>query len=218
MLGRERKSGRKVAIKQFDDKFTADPVFIRRLQGLLRTFRSFSTPYIVPVYEDCWHNNRFFYAMEYMEGGSLAELARLRAPLPLKEAFSIALQICLALDYLYIHNRAMSHGALKPENILLSVDGRVKVSGFDILWAMEGTKVFTANILKKYRQFTDTFLYAAPERFNSKGFLSGRVKNRDRGDPLKLPSRGWITVRIFILWGLSSLSCLPVCCLLKSTA
>lgn len=190
LLGRERYSGRKVAIKQFDDKLSADPVSIRRLQGLLKTFRSFSTPYIVPVYEDCWHNNHFFYAMEYMEGGSLAELVRLRAPLPLKEVFSIALQVCSALDYLYIRSKAMSHGALKPENILLSADGRVKVGGFDILWVMEGTKVFTADILKNYRQFTGTFLYAAPERFDSRGFWSVRVKNRGRGDSLEAAVQG----------------------------
>jgi serine/threonine protein kinase len=55
---------------------------------------------------------------------------------------------------------------------------------------MEGTKVFTADILKNYRQFTGTFLYAAPERFDSRGFWSVRVKNRGRGDSLEAAVQG----------------------------
>jgi len=190
LLGRERNGGRKVAIKQIDETLTADPVVIRRFQGLLKTIRNFTTPYIVPVYEDCCYNGRFFFAMEYMEGDSLAKYIRLRAPLPLTDASAIALQVCSALDYLYNRNRAMSHGALKPENILFSAGGSVKISDFDILWALEGTKMFTSDLSQKYRSFLRTFLYAAPERFDSRGFFSSRRRGRSQSDTLETAIQG----------------------------
>ena len=188
-LGIDRYRGNKVAIKQIDENFTVDPMAIRRFQGILKTLRTLSSPFILPVFEDCYHNERFFFAMEYMEGDSLAKYTR-RSPRPLTEVFSIALQVSSALDYLYSGNRFMTHGALKPGNILFSADGKIKLSGFDIIWVLEGTKVFTGEILKKYSSFLGSFLYAAPERFKGKGFWDGRRKNYGRSDTLEAAVQG----------------------------
>ncbi|NMB42349.1 MAG: serine/threonine protein kinase [Firmicutes bacterium] len=192
LLGRDRNRGHRIAIKKIDKKFTTDPVIIRRLQGFLHTLRSFSSPRIVSIYEDCYHNGRFFFAMEYMAGGSLAKYIR-RSPLPLTDAFAIVLQVCSALEHFYKGGKgggAFSHGALKPENVLFSADGNVKISGFDIPWILEGSKAFTGAVLKKYSSFWGTFIYAAPERFAGGGFWGGRRKIRNRGDTLEAAVQG----------------------------
>jgi len=177
-LARERKRGSGVVIKGLDPKFLSDSVIIRRIQGFLRTWRRLNLPYLVRIYEDCYFNNRFFFAMEYMEGGSLAALSRLRAPLPLKDACAVIFKVSCALEELYLQGGSC-HGNLKPQNILFTAEGDVKVSDFDLLWLLEGTRVFGADILKKYPFSIETFLYAAPERFSVKSLLPWRkTENR----------------------------------------
>lgn len=192
-LGRERNTGGRVVIKQLDVQFSSNPVVIRRIQGLLKTLRRLSSLYIVKVFEDCYFNNRFFFAMEYMEGDSLAKFIRLRTPLPLTEAFSIAFKVCSALDYLYSSNGTY-HGNLKPQNILFSAEGNVKIGDFDMLWLLEGARVFSGDIFKKYASFKETFLYAAPERFSDKSLLLRR-KSQSRSNSLEAAVHGGVDHR-----------------------
>lgn len=175
LLGRERAGGLKVAIKQLDTEIAADPVILRRCQQTLKTVRSFSHPGIITVYESCYYNGCFYYAMEYLEWGNLEGYIRLRAPLTLAETAEIALKICKALDYLYRQKGGITHGALKPENILFCEDGGLKLTDFDFLWAAsEGGRKLPPGLLKKRARLAIASIYVAPERFFAYGFPGGR--------------------------------------------
>lgn len=190
ILGRERASGRKVAIKQISKNLLPDPVVLRRIQGLLRTVRAMSNPGIADVFEDCFYDDCFFYAMEYMPGGNLTEHLSSRPPLTVTRAANIVLQIAAALDYIYKAKGAMLYGALKPENVLFSDYDTVKIRDIDLLWALEGNAVFSSSVLQKCRSFLGTFLYAAPERFNRKGLFSGRLNAQRRKSALEMSLQG----------------------------
>lgn len=175
LLGRERVGGLKVAIKQLDAEIAADPVILRHCQQTLKTVRSFSHPRIITVYESCYYNGCFYYAMEYLDGGNLKSYIRHRAPLTLAEAAEIAFKICQVLDYLYRQKERIIHGALKPENILFSGDGDLKLTDFDFFWAAsEGGRKLPPGLLKKRASLANASMYAAPERFFAYGFPGGR--------------------------------------------
>ncbi|MDO9534312.1 MAG: protein kinase [Bacillota bacterium] len=190
ILARERASGKKVVIKQISKDLLSDPLVVRRILGLLRTVRAMSNPGIAALFEDCYYDDCFFYAMEYMSGGNLTELISSRAPLTVTRAAGIVLQITAALDYIYREKGAMLYGALKPENILFSDHDAVKISDIDLLWALEGNAVYSSSVLQMRRSFLENYLYAAPERFNRRGFLSGRMNAQSRNSTLEMSLQG----------------------------
>ncbi|MEW5921723.1 MAG: protein kinase [Bacillota bacterium] len=176
-LGRERARGRKVAVKMLQAEILSDPLSVRRLQGRLKMMRTLDHPGLLVPEEDCYYNGDLYYAMEYMEGGSLTALLR-QAPLAPRRLLEIAWQLCLALDYLYRGKKGFFHGAIKPENILFDPAGRLRISDFDLLETITGSKIFSASFTREPSLYKRTFFYAAPERFQWKpsllGFLAGR--------------------------------------------
>ncbi|NLX91942.1 MAG: protein kinase [Firmicutes bacterium] len=181
LLGRERQKGSMVAIKHLHRSFLDDPLVVRRIQGMLKALRNMEEngSYMVRIYEDCFFEGSFFYAMEFMEQ-DLASVIRAWAPAPAELVAEIAVQICDALTF-YYNNMDGLHGGIKPENILISADNELKISDFDFLFALEGKKVFSAKDVKKRSSFLRNFSYFAPERFKNRVFFSdirsGRFKN-----------------------------------------
>lgn len=182
LLGRERQKGSMVAIKHLHRSFLDDPLVVRRVQGILKALRNMEEngSYMVRIYEDCFFEGSFFYAMEFMER-DLASVIRAWSPAPAGLVTEIAVQICDALTFYYNNNMDGLHGGLKPENILISADNELKISDFDFLYALEGKKVFFPKDVKKRFSFLRTFSYFAPERFKNRAFFSdirsGRFKN-----------------------------------------
>ncbi len=176
-LARERASGKKVALKMIRGEMLSDPLSIRRLQGRLKMMSSFNHPGLLLPAQDCYYNGDFYFVMEYAEGGSLAALLR-QAPFNLRQILDLAWQLGLALDYYHRRKKGFFHGNLKPENILLDGKGRYKISDFDFLEAITGSRVFPAAFTREPSLFRRTFFYAAPERFRWKnpffGFFAGR--------------------------------------------
>ncbi len=190
-LGRDRYRGHSVAIKQLAPFFLQDPVVLRRIQGLLRFRRELSTPRVASVFEECYYNGYFFYALEYIEGLTLREQNRRRSPLLIIEAAGLVVRICQALHDLYRTKKDVSHGNLKAENIFVLPDQSVKIVDFDYLWALEGTKVFPAGKLKEYQAFLPSFCHAAPERFEIRGKLDGLWSRRSTaGDNIEMAVHG----------------------------
>jgi len=117
--------------------------------------------------------------MEYMEG-DLASVIKAWAPAPTEIVVDIAVRICDALTYYYRFSFESPHGALKPENILYSANNELKISDFDLLWALEGKRVFHVKEMKRRVSFLRTLFYYAPERFKG-SFLydlgAGRFRN-----------------------------------------
>ncbi len=183
LLGRERQKGAQVAIKHLYRDLLGDPLAIRRIQGILKSWRNLEGcgPYLISVYEDCLVEGSFFYAMEYIEH-DLASIIKTRGPIPSKIVVEIAMKICDALAYYYSRHMDSLHGGLKPQNIFISANNELKISGFDYLSALEGKRVFHPREIKKRPSFLPSLYYFAPERFKNRtlfdNFRTGLVNSQ----------------------------------------
>ncbi len=114
-------------------------------------------PHIVAAYEAGQVDGRYFIAMEYMPGGSLADLLERRRPLDLATAAAIVAQVAAALDYVHPN---IIHRDLKPRNILFDAAGTAKVADFGIARVVNQTTLTGAG------QILGTPQYMAPEQAN----------------------------------------------------
>jgi serine/threonine protein kinase len=117
---------RRVALKVLSQKLCHDQPFILRFQQEARAAACLDHPNIVQVYEISQDRGRLFFSMQYVEGESLLARVKQNGPLPLEEALDILVQVVYALDYAF--QRGIIHRDVKPDNILLTKDGTVKVA------------------------------------------------------------------------------------------
>ncbi|MCQ4085998.1 Stk1 family PASTA domain-containing Ser/Thr kinase [Saccharibacillus sp. JS10] len=130
---------RYVAVKVLRQQFMHDEEFIRRFRREAQSAASLSHPNIVSIYDVGQDGEVQYIVMEYIEGRDLDELIKERAPLPVEEAVRIASQICDALDH--AHNNQIIHRDIKPHNILIGRNGRIKVTDFGIARAVTSTTI-----------------------------------------------------------------------------
>lgn len=121
---------RHVAIKVLRKQYVHDEEFIRRFRREAQSAAALSHPNIVSVYDVGKEDDIHYIVMEYIEGSTLRERIISHAPFPVEEAVHIATQICDALDH--AHHNQIIHRDIKPHNILIGRNGRVKVTDFGI--------------------------------------------------------------------------------------
>lgn len=127
--------GRQVAIKLLRAEYANDAAFLARFQQEARAAASLDHPNIVSIY-DVGRDGQFYYiVMEYVEGQDLKSRLRASAPLPPDEAIDLAIQICAGVGA--AHRAGLIHCDLKPQNVLVTPDGRVKVTDLGIARALE---------------------------------------------------------------------------------
>ena len=128
-LARDKRLGRKVALKLLPERLTADETQLSRFKTEARAASALNHPNILTVYEIGAEGNRQFIATEFIEGMTLrASLACGR--MNPKAALEIAVQVASALAA--AHDAGVVHRDIKPENIMLRPDGYVKVLDFGI--------------------------------------------------------------------------------------
>ena len=137
--GRDLVLKRTVAVKVLKDQMTGDAAFIRRFEREAQAAAALSHPHIVNIYDVGEQEGTHFMVMEYLEGSSLKEYIRQKGRLPVREAIQIARQIAEALSQ--AHAASMVHRDIKPQNILFSRSGKVKVTDFGIAIAGDGVTV-----------------------------------------------------------------------------
>jgi len=137
--GRDIILKRTVAVKVLKDQMTGDTAFIRRFEREAQAVAAISHPHIVNIYDVGEEDGIYFMVMEYVDGNNLKEHIREKGPLPAGEAVQIARQIAEALQQ--AHAAGVVHRDIKPQNILFSRDGKVKVSDFGIAIAGDGATV-----------------------------------------------------------------------------
>ncbi|WP_042200783.1 Stk1 family PASTA domain-containing Ser/Thr kinase [Paenibacillus camerounensis] len=130
---------RNVAIKVLRNQFVHDEEFIRRFRREAQSAASLSHPNVVSIYDVGQEEDVHYIVMEYIEGKNLNEIIKERAPLQVDEAIRIASQICDALDH--AHQSQIIHRDIKPHNILIGRNGRVKVTDFGIARAVTSTTI-----------------------------------------------------------------------------
>ncbi len=135
-IARDRQLDRQVALKMLHPQFAADPTFAERLRREARAAAGLSHPNIVGVYDWGRQGERYFIVMEYVSGHSLAEIIAARGPLGPQASAAIAFEVAAALAF--AHRAGIVHRDVKPQNVLLSNDGHVKVTDFGIATMMGG--------------------------------------------------------------------------------
>ncbi|MBI3974957.1 MAG: Stk1 family PASTA domain-containing Ser/Thr kinase [Armatimonadetes bacterium] len=137
---RRLRDGQTAALKILREQYAADAEFVERFQREARAVASLTHPNMVQVYESGEADGVHFIAMEFVEGQDLKR--RLResgGPLEVAEAVRIGVQVCEVLDY--AHRRGIIHRDIKPQNILLTADGVVKVTDFGIARALSAVTI-----------------------------------------------------------------------------
>ena len=126
--------GRLVAVKILREPHTNDPEFLARFQQEARAAANLAHPNIVTVHDFGRDGGRNYIVMEYIEGKDLKTLIKEGAPFKVDRALDIAIQICAGIGY--AHRSGLVHCDVKPQNILVTPDGRVKVTDFGIAKAL----------------------------------------------------------------------------------
>jgi tRNA A-37 threonylcarbamoyl transferase component Bud32 len=137
--GRDRLLDRRVAIKVPLAQHARDPEFARRFRREAQAAASLSHPGVVAVYDTGSENGTHFIVMEYVDGRTLKDVIRAEAPLYPGRAAEIAADVCAALAA--AHARGLVHRDVKPANIMLTPDGRVKLMDLGIARAAVGETV-----------------------------------------------------------------------------
>jgi predicted Ser/Thr protein kinase len=154
--GRDRLLARRVAIKVPLSQHAHDPDFAQRFRREAQAAASLSHPGMVAVYDTGSENGTHFIVMEYVDGRTLKDVIRAEAPLYPDRAAEITADVCAALGA--AHARGLVHRDVKPANIMLMPDGRVKLMDLGIARAAAGeTLTQTAAML-------GTAQYLSPEQ------------------------------------------------------
>ena len=134
--GLDRRLGREVAVKVIKPWWAEDGAWVERFQREAQLLARVSDPGVVQIFDVGHAEEGPYYVAELVDGESLAD--RLRdGPLPAEEARAIAEQLCRALAS--AHRDGVVHCDVKPANVLLSVDGKVKVGDFGVARLAAGT-------------------------------------------------------------------------------
>src|SRR5215212_4603716 len=154
--GRDRLLARRVAIKVPLSQHAHDPDFAQRFRREAQAAASLSHPGVVAVYDTGSENGTHFIVMEYVDGRTLKDVIRDEAPLYPDRAAEICADVCAALAA--AHARGLVHRDVKPANIMLMPDGRVKLMDLGIARVAAGeTATQTATML-------GTAQYLSPEQ------------------------------------------------------
>jgi eukaryotic-like serine/threonine-protein kinase len=138
-LARDVELDRPVALKRLAENLARDEDLQRRFLREARLAARLAHPNVVRVFDVGEDDGRPFIAMEYVEGETLAELVAQRAPLPAAEAARLGTQMCAGLAA--AHAAGLVHRDVKPQNLLLSTDGVLKLGDFGIAAGHDGTRL-----------------------------------------------------------------------------
>ncbi len=134
---------RYVAVKILRSEYTCDQEFVERFNRESQSAARLSHPNIVNVYDVGQEGNIYYIVMEYIKGSTLKQIIRQRGKLDPEEAVNIALQICSALAH--AHKNDVIHRDIKPQNIVVTEEGIVKVADFGIARMLNASTITLNN-------------------------------------------------------------------------
>src|SRR5439155_11897293 len=161
-LAEDRTIGRRVAIKELHLPDGIPPaeraVFEERVLREARTAGRLNDPAVVTVHDIVQESGGTYIVMELIEAPTLTDYVRQHGPLPADAAASVAEQLLSALEA--AHAAGVVHRDVKPSNVMIKRDGRVKLTDFGIAQAMEDQRLTVSGAL------VGSPSYIAPERLH----------------------------------------------------
>lgn len=138
------KLNRFVAVKVLKQEFSENANFVSKFRIEAQAAAGLMHPNIVNVYDVGEENGIYYIVMELVEGITLKKYIEKKARLSYKEAVSIAIQVSMGIEA--AHNNHIIHRDIKPQNIIISKDGKVKVTDFGIAKAATSNTI-TSNVM-----------------------------------------------------------------------
>ena len=138
------KLNRFVAVKVLKQEFSENANFVSKFRIEAQAAAGLMHPNIVNVYDVGEENGIYYIVMELVEGITLKKYIEKKARISFKEAVSIAIQVCMGIEA--AHNNHIIHRDIKPQNIIISKDGKVKVTDFGIAKAATSNTI-TSNVM-----------------------------------------------------------------------
>src|SRR3954468_11041520 len=129
-LAEDRELGRPVALKLLNERHANDDQFVERFRREAQSAAGLNHPNIVSIFDRGQAEGTYYIAMEYLDGRTLKELLVRNGPTPVPIAIDYARQILGALAF--AHRNGIVHRDIKPHNIIVGRDGRLKVTDFGI--------------------------------------------------------------------------------------
>jgi serine/threonine-protein kinase len=176
--GLDTRLDRPVAVKVMDSRYAGDEQFLTRFQREARTVARLKDPGLVAVYDQGLDALHPFLVMELVEGGTLRELLAERGPMP---PYAVAAVLRPVLGGLAAAHRAgLVHRDVKPENVLISDDGEVKIADFGLVRAVAAAGITSTSVI------LGTAAYLSPEQ----------VRDGDAGPHSDVYSAGILTYEL----------------------
>ncbi len=150
---------RPVALKVMDARYAGDSQFLTRFQREARAVARLKDPGLVAVYDQGLDATHPFLVMELIEGGTLRELLRERGPMPPHAAVAVLRPVLGGLAV--AHHAGLVHRDVKPENVLISDDGEVKLVDFGLVRAVAEAGITSTSVM------LGTAAYLSPEQVGS---------------------------------------------------
>lgn len=148
------KLNRFVAIKVLKPEFSSDSGFVSKFKAEAQAAAGLMHPNIVNVYDVGEERRMYYFVMELVEGITLKHYIEKKIRLTAKEAVSIAIQVSMGIEA--AHNNGIIHRDIKPQNIIISKEGKVKVADFGI------AKAATSNTVTSHAM--GSVHYTSPEQ------------------------------------------------------
>ena len=143
--GKDHKLNRYVAVKVLKSDFRQDEVFIQKFLSEAQAAAGLMHPNVVNVYDVGQDRGLYYMVMELVEGITLKEYIEKKGKLSAKETISISIQMVSGIQA--AHNQHIIHRDIKPQNIIISKDGKVKVTDFGIARATTSTNTISTNVM-----------------------------------------------------------------------
>lgn len=159
----DHKLNRNVAVKVMKPEFQGDSTFVSKFRREAQAAAGLANPNIVNVYDVGEDKGCYYIVMELVEGITLKEYIEKKGKLSVREATSIAIQVSMGLAA--AHDQGIVHRDIKPQNIMISTDGKVKVTDFGIARAASSNTISSNSMVSVH--------YSSPEQVRG-GFSDAR--------------------------------------------
>lgn len=154
--GYDNKTKKPIAVKMIGTGLHSNPAALARFQRECEFLKKLRHPNIVRLYATGSYQKAPFYVMEFIAGETLQDVLARRGRFPWEDVVDLGKQVCSALQH--AHHQGIIHRDLKPSNIMLTPDGKIKLTDFGIAKGFEATQLTSTN------HSVGTASYMSPEQ------------------------------------------------------